>query len=328
VAGWWRARPTQLFSKNAFVLQLVGLLLLTAIPRLQAGELWVAVGDAGLRTTSADGRTWDHAQTWSNATDPLCGIAEGRGRFIAVGGSESTGHLLASADGHTWRELRCLPKKVGAIAFGQNRFVAAQGPQLLVSTDGETFSAGERLETNAPADALQIACGDTEAGFRFVVIGESVPFAGGPHDYWRAVTGDGTRVDSFSPQPPAFGLAYGAGHFVVVGRNRIESSHDGQTWALQPCPGDLFTAVVWTGARFIATTAGAIWTSPDALSWRRESVPDSPRILWARDTPSPLVLANNAAGLLEFTTDFRAWQMAGSKAPVIRAIAHRASPSD
>lgn len=291
----------------------------------QAGDLWVAVGDGGLRLTSTDGQSWQREQPGGQRQAPLCGIAYGLGRFIAVGGAETTGELLSSPDGRAWRPLPVARRKVDAIAFGQGRFVAAQGEQLLLSTDGAAFTAGDRFETKAPSHALQIACGDTEAGFRFVILGESEPLPGGTPDAWRAVTTDGTHIDELAPQPAATGIAYGAGHFVVVGRNRIESSHDGQTWRLQPAPGDLIRGVVWTGTRFLATTDDALWISTDALKWRRQKAYDPLPILWARDAAAPLGLAINPAGRLAVTLDFAAWKAVQQEGPRIRAIAHRAT---
>jgi hypothetical protein len=290
--------------------------------RAWAGDVWVAVGDAGLRLSSRDGQTW-REQHWENRQDPLCDIAYGLGRFIAVGGAETTGHLFASADGETWRELPVAQKNVSTIAFGAGRFIAAQGAQLLISTDGKEFTAGDRFDTKGPSRALHIACGDTEAGFRFVILGQSEPIPGAPPDAWRAVTTDGTRIDELAPQPAATAIAYGAGHFVVVGRHRIESSHDGQVWSLQPAPGDLMRSVVWTGTRFIATTDDAIWISTDALKWRRQKVYDPLPILWARDAPSPLGFAINLAGRLASTRDFASWNVVVPESPRVRAMAHR-----
>jgi hypothetical protein len=297
------------------------LILALLVSAASAGEVWVAVGDSGLRLSSTDGQTW-REQHWENRRDPLCGIAYGLGRFIAVGGTETTGHLFASADGETWRELAVAQKKVSAIAFGHDRFLAAQGPQLLISTDGREFTAGDRFDTKGPARAVQIACGDTEAGFRFVILGESETLPGAPPDSWRAVTTDGTRIDELAPQPFAAGIAYGAGHFVVVGRHRIESSHDGQLWSLQPAPGDLMRSVVWTGTRFLATTDDAVWISTDALKWRRQKVYDPLPILWARDAPSPLGLGITPAGRLAMTVDFTSWKVLLPESPRVRAIAH------
>lgn len=290
-----------------------------------AGDLWVAVGDQGLRLTSADGQTWEREQPWDNRQGPLYGIAQGLGHFIAVGGTETTGHLLSSADGRVWRELPVAQRKVDAIAFGRDRFIAAQGVQLLISTDAKEFTAGDRFDLKTPSRALQIACGDTEAGFRFVILGVSEPIPGASPDSWRAVTSDGTRIDELAPQPFATGLAYGAGHFVVVGRNRIESSHDGQLWSLQPAPGDLIRSVVWTGTRFLATTDDAVWISADALKWRRDKMHDPLPILWARDTPSPLGLGINPAGRLALTLDFTNWKVVPPEGPRLRAVAHRAT---
>lgn len=316
----WARAPRLLGGGDAFRWLILFIVLSLRAP---AGELWVAVGDAGLRLSSTDGQSWQREQPGDKQRGPLCSVAYGLGRFLAVGGSENTGELLSSTDGRAWSALPVVQKKVAAIAFGQGRFVAAQGAQLLISTDGASFTAGDRFDTKVPARALQIACGDTEAGFRFVILGESEPIPGAPPDSWRAVTTDGTRLDELAPQPFATGIAYGAGHFVVVGRHRIESSHDGQVWSLQPAPGDLIRSVVWTGTRFLATTDDAVWISTDALKWRRQKAYDPLPILWARDAPAPLGLGINLTGRLATTLDFATWKVVLPESPRIRAIAHR-----
>ena len=112
---------------------------------------------------------------------------------MAVGGGTRTGHILTTRNGRDWREFAVTQGRVATIAFGNGRFVAAHDAELMVSTDGERFEFGERLEWKGVAHARRSACGDTEAGFRFVIIGD-IDLPGEPRRVsWRGATGDGTR---------------------------------------------------------------------------------------------------------------------------------------
>ncbi len=251
--------------------------------------LFVAVGYGGRRLSSHDGVLWENDQRWSDEAkdddNVLFNLAFGLGRFVAVGGGAMVGHLLTTRDGKEWRELPRQKGRVATVAFGRERFVAGHDAELLWSTDGETFTAGEKLPVQGSVHARRSACGDTEAGFRFVLIGD-VDLAGeGRRVSWRGATGDGTRWEHHAVgSPPASDVAHGAGLFICVGpAGLIESSHDGQSWTRRESDAaEDFQRVVWTGSRFLAK-GKALWSSPDGVVWTREksSPPCAPA--WARD---------------------------------------------
>jgi hypothetical protein len=252
--------------------------------------LFVAVGYGGRRVTSRDGVTWENDQRWSDETrdndDVLFDVAFGAGRFIAVGGGATTGHILSTRDGREWRSVQDVKGRVATIAFGRGRFVAGHDAELMFSTDGEKFEAGPRLDWKGSVHARRSACGDTEAGFRFVIIGDVDLWAEKKRVHWRGVTGDGTRWEHTALDTPAArDIAYGSGHFVVVGPNGlIESSHDGQTWERHDTePGEDLSRIVWTGTRFLVSGGQAPWTSPDGLRWTKGARRIPCNVAWARE---------------------------------------------
>lgn len=275
--------------------------------------MFVAVGYGGRRITSRDGITWENDQRWSDEAkdndDVLFNVAFGAGRFIAVGGGAKVGHILSTRDGREWRSIGEVRGRVATIAFGRDRFVAGHDAELLYSTDGERFAPGEKLPWKGSAHARRSACGDTEAGFRFVIIGDIDLYAEKTRVHWRGATGDGTRWEhSALDTPAARDVAYGSGHFVVVGPGGlIESSHDGQTWVrYETDPAEDFSRVVWTGTRFVVSGGKSAWTSPDGLAWTKESWRIPCSLAWARE--GFLGLGFSWGGNVHSSSDLRMWE--------------------
>ena len=299
---------------------------------LCAGTLWVAVGYGGRRISSTNGVRWENDQRWSDEAkdddNVLFNIAHGLGRFIAVGGGAKIGHIVSTEDGVKWEELPQVKGRVATIAFGRNRFVAAHDSELLYSMDGESFIAGEKLSWKGSVHARRSACGDTEAGFRFLLIGDIDLFAEKQRACWRAVTEDGiTYVHAVLDTPPIHDVAYGSGHFVAVGpQGLIESSHDGQNWQRHDVGvNDDFSRVVWTGRRFVISGGKRAWSSPDGLTWKSEAERIPCSIAWAREprvAVGPLALGVSWGGNIHVTSDFSTWEKVSlPNGPSLEAIA-------
>ena len=180
---------------------------------------------------------------------------------------------------------------------------------LLFSTDGQRFERGETFPADSHIDPRRSAFGSGEAGSRFVIIGE----AGITTERlgWRASSEDGLTFTSTTVgSAPARDIAYGSGHFVVVGPGGlIESSHDGQSWQRHPvAPGEDFSRVVWSGKRFLVTGGRHVWSSPDALTWNPEPG-ELPFLLWAQASKPALALAIPPHGGLSRTDDFLHWHV-------------------
>lgn len=291
---------------------LITFLLFTAIALAEPARLFVAVGYGGRRISSPDGVTWENDQRWSNEAkdddNVLLDVAYGLDRFIAVGEGARTGRIVVTRDGKDWKELPPVKERVGTIAFGKDRFVAGHGAELLWSTDGETFHAGEKLGIEGTVHARRSAFGDGEGGAMFVMIGDADLSAGGKRVGWRATTTDGETWSSQAVDTPqARAIAYGSGHFVVVGPNGLlESSHDGQNWTRrETAPDEDFQNVVWTGQRFLAQ-GRKLWTSPDGLHWASEGSAPPCDVKWARERIGGIGFA--WGGNVFFSADLREWK--------------------
>jgi hypothetical protein len=148
----------------------------------------------------------------------------------------------------------------------------------------------------------------------FVVIGDVDLYGEGKRVSWRAATADG---ESFAKAehhtPEARDIAFGAGHFVVVGpAGLIESSHDGMTWTPRETePDEDFHDVAWTGTRFIAR-GKAKWVSADGQAWNKENTDRLPgAIAWANEVAEQLSirgLALSWGGNISASTDLREWK--------------------
>lgn len=289
--------------------------------------LFVAVGYGGRRITSRDGFHWENDQRYSSGDsdndDALFDVAFGASRFIAVGGGERTGHILVTRDGREWRPVQEVNGRVATISFGDGRFIAAHDAELMSSRDGTKFETGPRLAWKGSIHARRSACGETEAGFCFVIIGDIDLWAERKRVHWRGVTVDGTRWDHTTlDAPAALDIAFGAGHFVVVGpAGLIESSHDGQAWERHPTdPAENFSHVVWTGTRFLVSGGSALWTSPDGLAWTRQAPAPPCDLAWARE--GFLGLGFSRGGNVFTSRDFVAWKKSSlPPGPSLNAVA-------
>ena len=279
----------------------------------EAHGLFIAVGYGGRRMSSRDGRTWENETRWSDVAadddNVLFNVAFGLGRFVAVGGGVAKGRIVTTRDGKDWKELPVLRGRVATIVFGRGRFIAGHDAELLWSVDGEKFEAGEKLDWKGSTHARRAAWGDGEAGPRCVFIGDIDLWDTTQRVSWRASTEDGTRYTSRAlDTPPARDVAYGSGHWVVVGPDGLlESSHDGQTWQRRETePGQDFSRVVWTGARFLISGGKVAWSSADGLAWAKEPRGIQCSLAWARE--GVLALGFSWGGNIHATAGFADWK--------------------
>ena len=311
----------------------IALAVLTSLPcslPVRADDLFVAVGYGGRRISSPDGVHWQHEQRWSDeAKDDdtvLFNVAYGLGRFIAVGGGAEIGHILSTVDGQQWTALPRVRGRVATIAFGNGRFVAEHDAELLYSTDGETFQVGQKLDWKASVHARKSAFGDGEGGAMFVIIGDADFHGETQRVHYRATTSDGVRYASAARDTtPARDIAYGSGHFVVVGPNGLlESSHDGQTWTKRNTdPAEDFESIVWTGTRFLAK-GRRVWSSEDGLRWAPQSLKVPGNLAWARDGVGGIGFSWGG-NVFHASADLQTWTKAKvPPGPSFNAVARRA----
>jgi hypothetical protein len=156
-----------------------------------------------------------------------------------------------------------------------------------------------------------------------VIIGDFDAWGEQKRVSWRGATGDGVSWDhSAVDTPAARDIAYGAGHFVVVGPDGlIESSHDGQTWERRAtAPGENFSSIVWTGARFLVSGGKVAWSSADGLTWTKEAAPIPCSLAWAQE--GVLALGFSWGGGIHVSRDLAVWKkVTVAPGPSLQAVA-------
>jgi len=282
--------------------------------------------------TSKDGLVWENDQRWSDndvggKAGALLDIAYGAGYFMAVGGKGKTDEILVSRDGRAWEELMDGDGRIETVTFGNGHFVTVQEGRLQLSAeiDPRAFQWSDALPWKGAIHARRCACGDTEAGFRYVFIGDADLERDQRHAFWRGSSETGMRWDhSMLDTPEVRDIAYGAGFFVVVGPDgRIESSHDGQTWTVRAAtPNEEFSRIVWTGKRFFVTGGTTPWTSPDGIAWTKENSAIPCRVVWARE--GLISFGVSWSGDFYVSSNLSEWnKIALPLGPALRAVAYR-----
>jgi hypothetical protein len=291
-----------------------------AKPPAAPGTL-VAVGYGGRRISSADGRTWGNLTEWAakggDDSNNLMSIAFGLGKFVAVGGGgwsrdTQAGHILVSADGKDWREVKKFPNRVNPVLFTDGRFVVG-GPDktLWWSTDGEEWRPGAKVDYTGWAFWFrQGAAGNG----RFVMIGNSAPKQ---TEHWCLVTKDGEKIESLRTDLPKIrDIAFGAGRFVIVGPDGLRmSSADGVKWEHEAnAEGENLGWVVWTGREFLAGGGKTTYSSADGIKWEA----------WPTKVPCKVLVGDAAAGVwvgtswpgqMWYSADGKDWKKAPALPP-------------
>ncbi len=250
--------------------------------------LWVAVGNSGTVTTSADQVNWTSQQLGPDAdVFNAVAYAAGPGLFVAVGTK-----IWTSPDGYAWTYRPSTAGPYGGIAYGNGRFVAGGGQirhysdspvpcteggtgcGLATSEDGVTWTDRSNTSglTSEPTVGLVFADG------KFVQVGwHEPPYYSTDGLTWTA------GVSGVSLYNHAADMAYGNGLFVVVGDyldlgygGTVLLSGDGVTWTRTSGPA--FECVCYGNGTFLAAANNngtpvvyATYTSTDGQTWTSQS---------------------------------------------------------
>jgi hypothetical protein len=272
-----------------------------------AGGQFVAVGLRGAILTSPDGLNW--TPQWSGVDQHLRSVTYGNGRFMAVGGSSSSGQFNARAistslDGVHWTVVRLSDESpLWQVAFGENRFVAVGNyGEVVSSRDGR-----EWISYSAPRkDRLS---GVVYGNGRFVIVGgggqilistngigwstntlgiqglfPTITFDGQQF----LIAGDGDKVwisnDGISWTPhntgllePPFAVTYAGGQYVAVGGHGfVATSGNGLDWAVHSHgPNGIFEQVAVGNGQILVSVGGMLMGTSDGNIWsRRGSIPN------------------------------------------------------
>lgn len=235
------------------------------LPGLTRGPgYFVAVGSngpfSGAIWRSADGSDWQNSPV--DEQFPLLSVAHGKGLFVAVADG---GTVLTSTNALSWtRRVSGTEGRLQSVAFGNDRFVAIGGLQLLsgvtnimlVSSDGVGWSPA-----SAPIGA-SVLSSIQYASDRFLMTDTSgALFSSHDGINWSG-TGLGFRSVAFGGGVYA-AIASTGSYFSPDGRILIATSivlsPDGRSWFPPLATGSSLNAISFVGGRFVAVGAnGAI----------------------------------------------------------------------
>jgi len=217
------------------------------------------VSFAGGRFVAISGEprvSMDEAKTWTTVASigfkghiRSTGSSDfGGGRFIAAGSENgsSTGEVMVSADGKTWKRPKSVPTQCG-LAVGWNSIASGKGVTLLVSDDGSVCRSEDGGDT-----WTRLSLGGTfggsvvHDGAQFVAFGsaagKNVAFQSTDGKTWTSKPLGLTRADGTKGVPSLGAVSWGDGRFVSVNggwdqwyeKQVFFRSDDGVAWTQLP----------------------------------------------------------------------------------------------
>ena len=243
-------------------------------------NLFVAVGQDGLRIISADGLSWSDKQLGREG-ETYRSVAVGNGLIVATGSYGGDNIMAATADGKTWKTAKHdakYSKYIRGLTYGNGTFMGLGGdpgsvggskPFVMLSKDGNTWEGPIEI---AGKHILRRAVWGND---RYVAVG----------DRGRRAMSSDAREWKDMPEPKAIetliDIAFGNGVFVGVGLHGLRSSTaDGLIWtpAQRGEEGEHLNSVVYAKDRFVAIGAGATYVSGDGKKWDRTANALAPQV--------------------------------------------------
>jgi hypothetical protein len=242
--------------------------------------VFAAVGQDGLRITSADGLTWSDQQLGKEG-ESYRAVAAGNGLFVAVGSFGGDNILAATADGSTWKTGKHEAKYVRylrGLAFGNGLFLGLGGdpgsvgssrPFVMLSKDGLAWDGPDDIPGKHILRRAVWGAG------RFVAVGDRGRRATSTDGKEWKDAAEGKAIDTLVD------IAFGNGVFVGVGLHGLRmTSRDGLTWTppVRGDEGEHLNSVVFAKDRFVAVGVGATYTSADGQKWDRLPNENAPQV--------------------------------------------------
>lgn len=268
---------------------------------------WILQDFRAASWRSTDGTTW-HYNGDLGAQTMFAAVAANGSRYVAVGRNGDGAIAWSSTDAKTWRRTASAaafaptPLRLTSVVRWRNGFVAAgyQGTEFFTA-DAAFWASPDGLSWRRAPDATGFrdarVVGVAAGGTGLVAVGQAGPAdAPGPVVVWTSRDGlawtrapdspifhDG-RVRAIASVPEVGLVAVGENLAGSIGA--VWTSRDGLVWSRVPS-GPLFGRP-GIQVRMYAVTAGphgivvggtiteglqygvaAVWTSPDAIAWRR-----------------------------------------------------------
>ena len=245
-----------------------------------ATDAIVPASDTAFIVSSADGLSWETAVTPAAGT--LLGVAQGDGRYVAVGSrfvndvgqASFTPVVYQSDDGRTWQAVPdSSGRSWGAVVWGAGTFVAVGvdaatlSSVIATSPDGATWT--DRAVANIASARVTFGAGTFvlwgEAG-AVAVSSDAIDWTVTPVDSVDRITGmiyEGGRFLASGLHDCCFGEIAGAAAYFDL------SSPGGTSWTVtrRTAPEASFWGYAFGGGRFVALSARTVFTSSDGATW-------------------------------------------------------------
>jgi hypothetical protein len=221
--------------------------------------------------------------------------------FLAVGDS---GTILRSTDGKQWQVLvsSYIYGGFGAIAYGNNRFVASLYSQMLYSNDGVSWT-GNQVASNG-VNLARVAYG---AG-KFVVNGNNTSNA----VLFTSSDGLVWHNPALPTTNPLSTVAFANNLFLAGGTGVILTSPDGEAWTIRDQTHNNWMGLTYGNGVFLALSdSGVAATSPDGIVWKTQ--PTVMKIDEGALTFGKGVFVTLASGLVYTSTNGVDWQLSYSR---------------
>jgi len=230
------------------------------IARDRDGDRMVALNGSFWVLTSDDGLAWTKQVLPQGANTPR-GLARSNTVWVAVGDG---GSILSSPDGITWTKRESgTSSNLRSVAWGGSLFVAV-GADGAVTTSADGVSWTNQI---VPTKDSFTAVGSTPSMF----VATTFPYSGSTSALLTSPDGA-----SWTPRVtglPSFNrVIYAGDQLVGVGQYSSSTSPDGLVWDTTGVVPGTAKAVVHAGTEYVAAgtdrnASGAIFSSPDGLSW-------------------------------------------------------------
>jgi len=215
----------------------------------------------------------DKLDTWSlcysNTSQYFTGVTYGSGIFVVVGQS---GLILTSPDGFNWTQRSSgTATWLSDVAFANNTFVSVgQTGVVLTSTDGFTWTP-HTSGTSADFNRIRFING------QFIAVGDEDAIATSPDGITWTIQNSGLPTPVTPPDPNdylgfLYNVGYGNGIYIIVGKSStILTSPDAIHWAAQNIPDGFTGDVAYGNGQFVISAyGGVILTSSDASNWTQQ----------------------------------------------------------
>lgn len=185
------------------------------------------------------------------------------GTFVALPLLETGG--LVSSNGIDWTQTTVPSAYVGLIAYGDNKFVAADDgtAKVIYSSNGSTWTTSSTLPRSTSWGPIAYGNG------KFVLLTSSATG-------YAAYSSDGITWSSSTTSSIAWSkVIYANGKFVAVGNSAIATSIDGITWTNGSIPAGINTDITYGASGFVVSrySGNTALLSSDGITWTTVTLP-------------------------------------------------------